>query len=154
MSSILHLGNTWLLIFSFPGQEDRPRSEAFGAVSVRCAERCAPGCPGTTAGQDLNLSMDRVVGARNLTNKLWNAGKFLQMALDQAAPADAAAAAAADFSRPELLAELPLAERWILSSLHQVSALRLPSACDCYYRLRFSFNVCVEEAFKTKVLLL
>ncbi|KAK9917842.1 hypothetical protein WJX75_008794 [Coccomyxa subellipsoidea] len=75
---------------------------------------------GTTAGQDLNLSMDRVVGARNLTNKLWNAGKFLQMALDQAAPADAAAAAAADFSRPESLAELPLAERWILSSLHQV----------------------------------
>lgn len=81
--------------------------------------------------------MDRVVGARNLTNKLWNAGKFLQMALDQAAPADAAAAAAADFSRPESLAELPLAERWILSSLHQVSALRLPSACDRYYRLRF-----------------
>ncbi|EIE27636.1 valyl-tRNA synthetase [Coccomyxa subellipsoidea C-169] len=75
---------------------------------------------GTTAGQDLNLSMDRVVGSRNLTNKLWNAGKFLQMALGQAGPAYAEAAAAADFSRPESLAELSLSERWILSSLHQV----------------------------------
>ncbi|CAL8463583.1 g3117 [Coccomyxa elongata] len=75
---------------------------------------------GTTAGQDLNLSMDRVVGSRNLTNKLWNAGKFLQMALAQASSSGLAALAAADFSRPDALAGLPLTERWMLSSLHQV----------------------------------
>ncbi len=71
--------------------------------------------------------MDRVVGSRNLTNKLWNAGKFLQMALGQAGPAYAEAAAAADFSRPESLAELSLSERWILSSLHQVTHCPAPA---------------------------
>lgn len=29
---------------------------------------------GTTVGQDLNLSLDRVTANRNFTNKLWNAG--------------------------------------------------------------------------------
>lgn len=29
---------------------------------------------GTSAGQDLNLSMERVTANRNFTNKLWNAG--------------------------------------------------------------------------------
>lgn len=70
--------------------------------------------------------MDRVVGSRNLTNKLWNAGKFLQMALAQASASDLAALAAADFSRPDALAALPLTERWMLSSLHQVPLLRPP----------------------------
>ena len=75
---------------------------------------------GTTAGQDLNLSLDRVVGSRNLTNKLWNGGKFVQMQLAGCSAEKLCALAAADFSRPETLHGLPLSERWVLSSLHQV----------------------------------
>ena len=37
---------------------------------------------GTTPGQDLNLNPDRLNSARNLVNKLWNAGKFVVGALD------------------------------------------------------------------------
>ncbi|CAL5223969.1 g6577 [Coccomyxa viridis] len=75
---------------------------------------------GTTAGQDLNLSLERVLGNRNLTNKLWNAGKFLQMQLAACSDSELAELAAAEFSTSQSLAELPLVERWILSALHQV----------------------------------
>ena len=75
---------------------------------------------GTTAGQDLNLSLDRVLGNRNLTNKLWNAGKFLQMQLGGCSEAELAELAAADFSSADSLTDLPLVERWVLSALHQV----------------------------------
>ena len=75
---------------------------------------------GTTAGQDLNLSLDRVLGNRNLTNKLWNAGKFLQMQLGSCSDAELAELAAADFSSADSLTDLPLVERWVLSALHQV----------------------------------
>lgn len=77
-------------------------------------------CAGTTAGQDLNLSLERVLGNRNLTNKLWNAGKFLQMQLAGCSDSELADLAAVDFSTEHTLADLPLVERWILSSLHQV----------------------------------
>lgn len=32
---------------------------------------------GTTPGQDLNLSMDRLRSNRNFVNKIWNGGKFI-----------------------------------------------------------------------------
>lgn len=63
------------------------------------------------------------MGSRNLTNKLWNAGKFLQMALAQCPPADLQSHAAAVFSSPDSLKDLPLTERWILSCLHQARPL-------------------------------
>lgn len=75
--------------------------------------------PGTTPGQDLNLSLDRVVANRNFTNKLWNAAKFILLNLETASEAEWAALQAADFSRREDVAGLPLAEAWILSALHQ-----------------------------------
>jgi valyl-tRNA synthetase len=34
---------------------------------------------GTTAGNDTNLSEDKVLGMRNFVNKLWNMGRFLHM---------------------------------------------------------------------------
>jgi valyl-tRNA synthetase len=37
---------------------------------------------GTTVGQDLNLSLDRVTANRNFTNKLWNAGEQPVFAYD------------------------------------------------------------------------
>lgn len=36
---------------------------------------------GNTLGQDLNLSLERVLSSRNFTNKLWNAGKFIDFNL-------------------------------------------------------------------------
>ena len=84
---------------------------------------------GTTAGQDLNLSLDRVLGNRNLTNKLWNAGKFLQMQLAACSDSELADLAAADFSTQHSLADLPLVERWILSALHQVRCC--PADWEC-----------------------
>ena len=38
---------------------------------------------GTSPGQDLNLSLDRVNASRNFTNKLWNAGKFVLFNLEK-----------------------------------------------------------------------
>ena len=75
---------------------------------------------GTTPGQDLNLSLDRVTANRNFTNKIWNAGKFILMNLEAVSDAEWADLGAADFSRPQALEGLQLAEKWILSSLHQV----------------------------------
>ncbi len=65
------------------------------------------------------MSLERVLGNRNLTNKLWNAGKFLQMQTASCSAAELQDLAAADFSSAESLAGLPLVERWILSALHQ-----------------------------------
>jgi len=58
-----------------------------------------------THGQDLTYSPDRLVGARNFCNKLWNASRFVLMNLEDDAEA-------ADIPPAE---ELTLADRWILS---------------------------------------
>ncbi|HEY3397461.1 MAG TPA: valine--tRNA ligase [Armatimonadota bacterium] len=55
-----------------------------------------------THGQDLTYTPDRLVGARNFCNKLWNASRFVMMNLEDAAP-----------DCP--CGELDLADRWILS---------------------------------------
>ena len=78
-------------------------------------------CAGTTAGQDLNLSVDRLTSSRNFTNKLWNAGKFILFNLEQLNDKEWSELAQADFSSPGALKQLPLAERWVVSALHQVS---------------------------------
>jgi len=58
-----------------------------------------------THGQDITLAEDRLVGARNFCNKLWNASRLVLMNLDgESGDVDAIA--------PELLS---LADRWILS---------------------------------------
>ncbi len=66
-----------------------------------------------THGQDLRYSEDRVVGARNFCNKLWNVTRFVVMNLDDA-PAEPVDLEAADLS---------LADRWILSRHHHMLAL-------------------------------
>lgn len=59
---------------------------------------------GMAPGTDMRLAMDKIEGARNFCNKLWNAARFCLMHLEGAAPAAPAAGPAA-----------PLADRWILS---------------------------------------
>lgn len=76
---------------------------------------------GTAAGQDLNLSLDRVNSNRNFTNKLWNAGKFILFQLEGVQDSgEWARLASADFSSSSSWQGLCLSDRWILSSLHQL----------------------------------
>ena len=79
-------------------------------------------CPyaGTTTGQDLNLSLDRVTASRNFTNKLWNAAKFVLLNLEDVSEDEWAELGSADFSHANSLTNLPLPETWILSILHEV----------------------------------
>ena len=73
--------------------------------------------------------MDRLTSSRNLTNKLWNAGKFILFNLEQLDDAAWSKIGQADFSHPGALEQLPLAERWIVSVLHQVSLQCDPYLC-------------------------
>lgn len=65
---------------------------------------------GAVPGNDSNASEDRIEGARNFANKLWNATRFVLMSIEDA--------------RPDLPASEQLAteDRWILSRLdHTIS---------------------------------
>ncbi len=73
--------------------------DEYGADALRFAL-----CQLITHGQDIRYSEDRVVGARNFCNKLWNVTRFVMMNLEDA-PADVDLGSA----------ELSLADRWILS---------------------------------------
>ena len=66
--------------------------------------------------------MDRVVSSRNFCNKLWNAGKFILMNLQNVEEERWQSLETADFSQADSLQGLPLTERWILSATHQVSS--------------------------------
>ena len=67
---------------------------------------------GTTLGQDQRFQMEKVEGVRNFTNKIWNAARFVLMNLEDFTDDDAALP----------LAQLSLADRWILSRLQRVTA--------------------------------
>lgn len=139
-------------------------------------------------GQDLNLAMDRVLSSRNFANKLWNAGKFILGNLggggggsngrgsggssngsdgsngsngsSSGGSAEWQALAQADFSGVDSLQGLPLTERWILSSLHQVCpesrayAAQLlghgPIACNSYHRLSAIMRVQLHRPCSTE----
>ncbi|MFW5866677.1 MAG: valine--tRNA ligase [Armatimonadota bacterium] len=66
-----------------------------------------------THGQDLRYSEDRVIGARNFCNKIWNMTRFVTMNLEDAPEKRI------DLSE----ADLSLADRWILSRHHRMLAI-------------------------------
>ncbi|CAG9467326.1 unnamed protein product [Pedinophyceae sp. YPF-701] len=91
--------------------------ETYGTDSLRFTL-----ATGTTPGQDINLSMDRVTANRNFTNKIWNAGKFILFNLsqeDKVSDADYEALRGATVTDPAEIAALPLTERWIVSATHR-----------------------------------
>eukprot|EP00894_Picocystis_sp_ML_P003748 jgi/Pico_ML_1/54265/g4638.t1 len=71
-------------------------------------------------GLDINLSMSRVEANRNLSTKLWNAGKFVLSNVKGLSNEELSALVARKFDTSASLADLPLAERWIVSSLHML----------------------------------
>jgi valyl-tRNA synthetase len=87
-----------------------------------------------TSGNDVNFSEDRIEGARNFVNKLWNASRFVLLSLGD--------------ERPELAdrAELDVVDRWILSRLdstlvefnRQLDAFNLAEAMRTLHRFVWS----------------
>ncbi|KAK9814981.1 hypothetical protein WJX73_003862 [Symbiochloris irregularis] len=78
---------------------------------------------GTSPGQDLNLSIDRVTSTHAFVNKLWNAGKFILLNLEkvQEGSDEWQNLQNCSFSSSDALDGLALTERWVLSALHQVT---------------------------------
>ncbi len=64
---------------------------------------------GSTPGNDMNLSIERVASNRNFANKIWNAARFLVSNLDGEKPVGAPGQDG-----------LSLPDRWILSRLHHL----------------------------------
>lgn len=62
----------------------------------------------TAPGNDMRYAEDKVLAARNFSNKLWNAARFIQMNLPDDSTADGTLTS-------EQLPLLPLEDRWILS---------------------------------------
>ncbi|KAB1223315.1 Valine--tRNA ligase [Morella rubra] len=72
-----------------------------------------------TAGQDLNLSTERLSSNKAFTNKLWNAGKFVLQNLPTCNDSSSwETILAYKFDREESLIGLPLPECWVVSKLH------------------------------------
>lgn len=76
---------------------------------------------GTTPGQDVNLSMERLTSNKGFTNKLWNAGKFILLNLPPSSDTSAwEHIREHKFDTEAAVASLPLAERWVVSKLHEL----------------------------------
>src|SRR5690606_2602021 len=87
--------------------------DQFGADALRWALTV-----GTAPGNDVRMSQDKIEGARNFANKLWNAARFVLMQVDrygtEAGPQPLGSA-----ERP---ADLGPADRWILTRLQETIA--------------------------------
>jgi valyl-tRNA synthetase len=96
--------------------------DRFGADALRFSLASS-----ATSGNDVNFSEDRIEGARNFANKLWNASRFVLMSLGE--------------ERLELPDEsaLDISDRWVLS--------RLNSTIEVYDRSLTEYNL--AEALRT-----
>jgi valyl-tRNA synthetase len=87
--------------------------EEYGADALRFAL-----LTGSTPGNDMKLSLQKVEAARNFGNKLWNAARFVVGNLDDGYDVPTAVRAVAKWQKDP--AALNLADRWILSRQNQV----------------------------------
>lgn len=79
---------------------------------------------GSTPGQDIPLSVEKIEASRNFANKLWNACRFILQNLDSISDSERARladVALSDFGTSALNV-LPLPERYILSRLNRLVA--------------------------------
>lgn len=86
---------------------------------------------GSTPGQDIPLSMERVEANRNFANKLWNAGKYLQNTLSTLNALEREDLAVIGPLTEKDIASYPLAERYIISRCHDLTA-RVTEALEAY----------------------
>lgn len=88
--------------------------EAYGTDALRYTL-----VTGSTPGQDIPLSVEKIEANRNFANKLWNAGRYILGNLDAISREEReflATVAISDFGIS--INELPLPERYIISKLH------------------------------------
>ncbi len=79
---------------------------------------------GSTPGQDIPLSVEKIESNRNFANKLWNACRYILANLDgipETENAHLSTIAVSDFGS-SALPDLPLPERYIISRLHTLVA--------------------------------
>jgi valyl-tRNA synthetase len=87
-----------------------------------------------TAGQDLNLSTERLTANKAFTNKLWNAGKFVLHSLPSLSDTSAwENLLDLKLDKEETLLSLPLPECWAVSKLH----ILIDSVTASYEKLFF-----------------
>jgi valyl-tRNA synthetase len=77
---------------------------------------------GTTPGQDVPLSMEKVTANRDFANKLWNAGRFIVLGLEGLSDEEKSSLAVEKPMSMDEIAALPLPERWVISLCHQLVA--------------------------------
>lgn len=86
-----------------------------------------------SAGQDLNLSTERLMSNKAFTNKLWNAGKFVLQNLPMQSDFSAwENLLAYKFDNGDSLLRLRLPECWVVSKLHLLIDL-VTTSYDKYY---------------------
>ncbi|PNT77025.1 hypothetical protein BRADI_1g56890v3 [Brachypodium distachyon] len=89
-------------------------------------------CMGT-AGQDINLSTERLTSNKAFTNKLWNAGKFLLQNMPDRSDFTAWDLLLANkFDSEASLEKLPLPESWVVTGLHELID-RVSTSYDKFY---------------------
>lgn len=74
-----------------------------------------------TEGQDVNIGRERLEGARNFANKIWNAGRFILMSVTEP-------------KRPSSLDELDIFSKWILTVMNET----IVKATEFYDRYDFN----------------
>jgi len=87
--------------------------EDYGADALRFAL-----LTGSTPGNDMKLSLQKVEAARNFANKLWNAARFVVSNLDNDYSAQDTTRAASLWAKNWTALSLP--DRWILSRHHRL----------------------------------
>jgi valyl-tRNA synthetase len=81
-------------------------------------------------GRDVKLSEERISGYRHFVNKIWNSARFVLMNLDDEARVE------------QKDVRYPLAERWILTRLGQVSDQIIKSLDE--YRFNDAASICYQ----------
>lgn len=74
-----------------------------------------------TEGQDVNIGKEKLEGARNFANKIWNAGRFILMSIS-------------DPEIPSSPDELDIFSKWILTVMEET----IEKATSCYDRYDFN----------------
>ncbi len=91
-----------------PGDDPLEVIESYGADALRFTL-----VTGSTPGNDLRISLDRIEGGRNFANKLWNAARFVISSAQQGVVRT---------SDQISIEQLDASDRWILSRMNAVTA--------------------------------
>jgi valyl-tRNA synthetase len=75
---------------------------------------------GSTPGQDVPLSMEKIESNRNFANKLWNVGKYIQNVKSSIDPSHLNEFIVKESMNRAEMSALPLSELYIVSKCHRM----------------------------------